>query len=326
MLNRPLVLVAIDHATDVKRTIEVARRVATARGADVDVIQVVPHRTWHVDEAVSMWRGGSADDGGVRMEPRLASTLRHRGDDAVPVRSITLRGAPEHVIPAYSQLHRATLLVVQRDYGSPTFWRNGRVVDELARQSPMPVLVLPEREPPTQDEPGLRRILTPVDFSVASAVALRTTAELSRHHGARVTLVHALADVPRHMVFSGSEAWNVVQRLPAQLDVAASRLRRKAAMWGVTDVDTEVATGDVQRAILEVAARSDADLIVMGIAHRSWLDRMVFGSTLRRVVRRAMVPVLAIPVVAGAHTWPNEHSVDRIPTVWPEPAVDRLAA
>jgi hypothetical protein len=50
----------------------------------------------------------------------------------------------------------------------------------------------------------------------------------------------------------------------------------------------------------------------MGIAHRSWLDRLLFGSTLRRVVRRATVPVLVIPVVAGAHTWPNELVVDCI--------------
>jgi hypothetical protein len=40
MVNRQLVLVAIDHATDMTRAIGVARSVAKARGADVDVIQV----------------------------------------------------------------------------------------------------------------------------------------------------------------------------------------------------------------------------------------------------------------------------------------------
>ena len=129
------------------------------------------------------------------------------------------------------------------------------------------------------------------------------------------------------MVFSGSEAWEVVRRLPAQKEAVAERLRRKAAFFGADDVDTEVATGVADGAILETARRSDADLIVMGIAHRSWLDRVLFGSTLRRVLRRATVPVLVVPVVAGAHAWPNEHLVDQLGSrVWSDSAGGRVAA
>jgi nucleotide-binding universal stress UspA family protein len=129
------------------------------------------------------------------------------------------------------------------------------------------------------------------------------------------------------MVLSGSEAWKVVRRLRAQLDAVADRLRRKAALFGVTSVDTQVTTGDADRAIVEIASRTDSDLIVMGIAHRSWLDRVLFGSTLRRVLRRATVPLLVIPVVAGAHAWPNEHDVDQLnSSVWAESSVERVAA
>jgi nucleotide-binding universal stress UspA family protein len=231
------------------------------------------------------------------------------------------------VIPAYAQLHEATVLVVEGDYGSSRFWRNGRVVDDVARRSPIPLLVLPKRLTNGRDDSALRRILTPVDFSIASAVALRTALDLSRRDGARVTVLHAMKDVPRNMVFSGSEAWEVVRRLPAQKEAVAERLRRKAAFLGADAVDTEVATGVVDGAILEIARRSDANLIVMGIAHRSWLDRVLFGSTLRRVLRRATVPVLAIPVVAGAHAWPNEHDVDQLnSSVWAESSVERVAA
>jgi hypothetical protein len=62
-------------------------------------------------------------------------------------------------------------------------------------------------------------------------------------------------DVPRHMVVSGSEAWEVVRRLPAQLDAVADRLRRKAALFGVTGADTEVATGDADRAMVQISGR-----------------------------------------------------------------------
>lgn len=278
------------------------------------------------DERTSSWTSEHGDRG-VAVGARLASIARSADHDGVGVRSVRLQGEPEHVIPAYAQLHQPTLLVVERDYGSSRFWRSGRVVGEVARQSPIPLLVLPKRERREREKLEVKRILTPIDFSVASAVALRTAVDLSRRHGARVTLLHALKDVPQHMVFSGSEAWEVVRRLPGRVEAAAERLRRKAAFFGADDVDTEVATGDADRAILETATRSAADLIVMGIPHRSWIDRLLVGSTLRRVLRRATVPVLVVPVVAGAHAWPNDPIVDQIRNgVGSGPADERIAA
>jgi nucleotide-binding universal stress UspA family protein len=327
MFNRQLVLVATDHATDVERTMEFALSTAKSRGADVHVIRVVPDRTLHVDDHLGLSTSEAHDDRGVNVEARLASILRSADQGGVRVRRVTLRGTPEHVIPAYAQLHQATILVAERDYGRTWFWRNSRVVDEVARRSPIPLLVLPTRQRREREEPGLRRILTPFDFSIASAVALKTAVDLARSHKARVTLLHALKDGPRHMIFSGSEAWKVVRRLPAQAEAVAKRLRQKAAFFGADDVDTEITTGVAHGAILEMATRSGADLVVMGIAHRSWLDRVLFGSTLRHVLRRATVPVLVVPVVAGAHTWSNEAVVEQISSRGcTESTVDRVAA
>ena len=300
MSKRQLVLVAIDRATDVERTMEAALSTAKARGADVHVIQVAPQKAVHVD------------DRAVAIGARRAAMPRSADHGGVRVRSVTLRGEPAHVIPAWAELHEASVLVVERDYGSSRFWRNGRVVNAMARRSPIPLLVLPKRRTTERGASAPRRILTAVDFSIASAVALRTAVELARRHGARITLLHTLNDVTRHMTFSGGGAWEVIRRLPAQKEAAAERLRRKAAFFGADDVGTEVATGLADGAILEIARRRDPDLIVMGIAHHSWFDRARFGSTLRRVLRRTMVPVLVVPVVAGAHSWPNEHLVDQL--------------
>lgn len=150
-----------------------------------------------------------------------------------------------------------------------------------------------------RQEGGLRRILVPIDFSTASAVALRAAVALSRRHGARLTLLHSLSEWPRRMVVSGSAAWRLMRRLPAERYAVAERLRREAAFLEEADVDTEVATGVASDAILEAAERAEADLIVMGVAHRSWLDRLLSGSTSTRVLRRATVPVLVVPAVAG---------------------------
>jgi nucleotide-binding universal stress UspA family protein len=326
MLKRQLVLVAVDHTTDVERIMEAALGAAKARGADVHAIQVVPHGAVHVDDRTDLWPFEPHDDRGVTIGA-LAPIPRSTDHDGVRVRRVTLRGEPAHVIPAWAQLHEASVLVVERDYGSARFWRSGRVVDAMARRSPIPLLVLPKRRTTERDESAPRRILTPIDFSIASAVALRTAVELARRHGARITLLHTLNDVTRHMTFSGGGAWEVIRRLPAQKQAAAERLRRNASFFGADDVDTEVATGLADRAILEIARRSDPDLIVIGSAHRSWLDRVLHRSTLHRVLRRARVPVLVVPVVAGAHTWPNEHLVDQLGSrVWSDSAGGRIAA
>ena len=73
MLKRQLVLVAIDHATDVERTMEAALSTAKARGADVHVIQVVPHRAVHVDDRTDLWPFEPHDDRGIAIGARLAS-------------------------------------------------------------------------------------------------------------------------------------------------------------------------------------------------------------------------------------------------------------
>ena len=290
------------------------------------IVQVMPHRAVHIDERTDRSPFGLHDDRGVAIATRLASMPQSTDHAGVAVRRVTLRGEPAHVIPAYAQLHEASVLVVERDYGSSRFWRNSRVVDTMASRSPIPLLVLPKRREPERRESPPRRILIPVDFSIASAVALRTAVELGGRHGARLTLLHTLNDVSRHMTFSGGGAWEVLRRLPAQKEAAAERLRRKAALFGADDVDTEVATGLVDGAILESARRTDPDLIVMGIAHRSWLDRVMFGSTLRRVLRQATVPVLVVPVVAGAQAWPNEHLVDQRDSRVRTDSAGRLAA
>jgi nucleotide-binding universal stress UspA family protein len=119
----------------------------------------------------------------------------------------------------------------------------------------------------------------------------------------------------------------VVRRLPAKLTAVAERLRRKAASLGLNNVDTEVTTGLAARAIIETALRQDADLIVMGVASRAWIDRLVFGSTLGRVLRQAATPVLVIPVVAGAEAWENARGFQWEDGVaWTTAVADRAAA
>jgi hypothetical protein len=62
-------------------------------------------------------------------------------------------------------------------------------------------------------------------------------------------------------------------------------------------------TDDPGTSITRTAAENAADLIVMGVAPRTWLDEAVFGSTLRAVLRKTQTPVMVLPVIAGAPEW-----------------------
>jgi nucleotide-binding universal stress UspA family protein len=129
------------------------------------------------------------------------------------------------------------------------------------------------------------------------------------------------------MVFSGGEAWRLVQQLPAHAKVLAERVKKRAIAFGASDAEPFVVTGNAHRGIVQTAKDTHADLIVMGVAPRTLIDEAVSGSTLRGVLRRAKTPVLVVPVVAGAHEWIEEvRYEDPLSTPWSADAMTRRAA
>lgn len=127
------------------------------------------------------------------------------------------------------------------------------------------------------DPDFLRVIVVAVDLSPASNEAMRTAHSLaSKHPAARVHLVHVL---------SGE----------LELAFADERLTEWATRFSTIDANSEFHTlkrADVAAAIVEEAARLNADLIVVGTAGRRGLSRFMLGSVAEQVVRSAGCPVL----------------------------------
>jgi nucleotide-binding universal stress UspA family protein len=115
--------------------------------------------------------------------------------------------------------------------------------------------------------------------------------------------VHALKNASNRTAYSGGEALRVTRNLRGQAAQVAERLRRKVPADVRLRVDARVTTGDPHRGILDVASEVNADLIVMGVPPRSRFDELLSGSTLRSVLRRTKIPVLVLPVLAGAYSW-----------------------
>jgi nucleotide-binding universal stress UspA family protein len=92
---------------------------------------------------------------------------------------------------------------------------------------------------------------------------------------------------------------------------ALARLKRGLPPDAVFRCQPEplVVEGSPADAILQTASREDARLIVMGIQARGALDRLIFGSTTRRVMQAATCPVLSIRASETTALWPASPAI-----------------
>ncbi len=146
-------------------------------------------------------------------------------------------------------------------------------------------------------KPIITRILVPTDFSETSDKALEYARLLATRFGASLCLLHVLNDPhigegPRsNSALAGSQSMRA-----AALADAHARLAERAR--GATA--TDVVLGDCAMAIVEYAASSGSDLIVIGTHGRTGVAHLLLGSVTERVVQTAPCPVLTVGHVAAA--------------------------
>jgi len=303
MAKSPLFVVPVDFAQEMEATVSAAVALAKKWEARVHLLEVVAPSRLHDDRAELRKSRRATSKGDWS---RLEDAIHVAEQGQVDLRIVAYRGDAIKIIASYAQLTEASLLVIDQHYGTARWRRSTRVVSTLSRGAPAPVLVLPPRRRSEKTKPlSFAHIVSAVDFTVASAVALRTVLRLIRRTGARLTLVHALKAL-QPMTFSGGEGVRVARNWKGNAASAAKQFRRKIPADVAIRVDTRVTTGDPHYGILDTATDVKADLIVMGVAPRMRFDEMLSGSTLRSVLRRTKIPVLVVPVPAGAHEWLEE--------------------
>lgn len=131
--------------------------------------------------------------------------------------------------------------------------------------------------------PGLTRLVAGLSLRTSRRGALDLAVGLARRHRAEVTLIHAIPSLSQR----------VVEGLPAGLDADLQRSRlaqARAALASLVPchldgVRTEVRAGDVVAALVETAAATGAELLIVGGRSDSAL--------VRETIRRAPCPVLA---------------------------------
>jgi nucleotide-binding universal stress UspA family protein len=256
----------------------VARAVALAKpfDAEITVLFVLPF-VRPEDAAAS--HGPVAPEAAVQsaIAEDLEEFLRPVRDAGVPLRLCVRSGDCVGHILAEARDRESDLIVMgTRGRSGLQRWALGSVTDTVLRKASCPVLVVPGR---AGGMPAPGRIVCGVGLSSGSPHTVSYALSLAGAAGARVTLVHAWDGVAGPRMYAVDES---------------ERLRWLHAMAEAGGppryaVEELVVSGRPDREVLRQAEAQQAGLIVLGA------DAQGPGATVRRVLREASCPVLAVP-------------------------------
>jgi len=142
----------------------------------------------------------------------------------------------------------------------------------------------------------IQRILCPIDFSDFSRRALDHAVAIARWYKATIAVVHVDSSIevvgyPTPML-GVPATWQFSDR--AELITQLQRFVEPECPPGVS-IETVLREGRAVNEILEQAAATNADLIVMGTHGASGFEHLVLGSVTEKVLRKARCPVLTVP-------------------------------
>jgi nucleotide-binding universal stress UspA family protein len=171
----------------------------------------------------------------------------------------------------------------------------GSVAEEVVRQSPCPVLTVPETMTTGRLGEGALRILVPVDFSTHAKEALRSAKALATLTGAQLDLLHVVEEV-MHPAFYNTGAISVYDVQPDIEEKARYHLKRIDEETGpaTLPVHYAVQSGYAAAEITDYAKANGIDLIVMATHGLTGLAHFFMGSVAEKVVRTAPCPVFVV--------------------------------
>ena len=135
-----------------------------------------------------------------------------------------------------------------------------------------------------------RTILAAVDFSEPSRVALEFAARLANQCHATLHVLHV--EDPLLAAAARTEGLDLSRETREEL---AGFTAGSIAAGAWTPLNHHVVSGQATNTICDIAAREQADLIVLGMHGMSGATRALFGSTTEGVLERADTPVFVIP-------------------------------
>lgn len=142
-----------------------------------------------------------------------------------------------------------------------------------------------------KDSAKKRPILVPIDFSETSKRGLESAARMALKLDARLVLFHVIEFHPAYYSPPVPDDWYNEEAIKTCNQTMRDLARR--LVGDAVEVSTVVLIQPIaEAAIVEYAARIDAQMIVMGTHGRRGISHFFLGSTAENVVRHASCPVM----------------------------------
>jgi nucleotide-binding universal stress UspA family protein len=141
---------------------------------------------------------------------------------------------------------------------------------------------------------GRPSILCPIDFSEASAGALRYAAAIADHFAARLILLTVEDPLLTQTADLGTGGLWTPEECKRDIEQFAAKIFGDARPTPVA-LEYEAAVGKPAPEILRVARERACDLIVISTHGLTGLRKLFFGSTTERVLRETTRPILITP-------------------------------
>jgi len=133
-----------------------------------------------------------------------------------------------------------------------------------------------------------KTILVPIDLSDSEkSKPMIKIARMMGGKDARIILVTVVEDIPTYV--ASQVPFEILKNTRKH---AGEELQALASAAGIKP-DIEVRSGAAHNAILDVAQKLEADLIIVG-SHKPGLQDYLLGSTASRIVRHAICSVLVV--------------------------------
>ena len=238
------------------------------------------------------WLQLQTDTRGLLSDPLLEN---------VEVEPVFVEGDPPAEVAQVAIHYGADLITVMtrsRKRFSRAF--GGSMAEDIIAEAPCPVLAIrsPQHEFVQARETGvhlhLKRIVLATNFRPSSAAATQLATQIANCTGAQLHAVYVIGDYFEQISSMFPEGG--LAALTKLRSYVGERMSHLANGEG-RPVRTHIAEGRPYEEVVRLAARQDADLIVIGTATHNSLfgGSAVLGSEVERVIRNAPCPVLCVP-------------------------------
>jgi nucleotide-binding universal stress UspA family protein len=215
---------------------------------------------------------------GTEIEARVNALAEVAFGANVKFDSRVLEGHPVKMVLHHIQQHPPDLIVLG-SHGYDGFARVmlGSVAENVLRTAPCPVLIVKGTPLPAEVH-ALRTIVCPVDLGDLSRRCVLVAGELA-----------GILDSDLHVTYVAAPEARLEEARAALSSWIPDGVRPRDRMRAV------VLQGEAAEMIVTYARRAQADLSIVAVEHRPFLEFTTLGRTTERVVRFCPCSVLAIP-------------------------------